>query len=312
MAGDMKSLRLEERVANLLKGKDINFSQTANDAIEQHLRNKVWIPNFKIHEYADISANELLERTKHVKFLRTNDSAVKFSLYPTTEDEMTRNQKIHDYVNGNFNTIHDSYVYFNLQFPIELYLFLSSRQWTEVERFIYGFLCFLLWDQSEYEKKLMEEQLDHGILKRIMKVVKGDDFKQLELAYKKYLRTSDPLLKAEYNIQYYRLMIKLGIDPLMFKFVKPILSSLHYPLHYKEHIVSGTSQLRIKIDAAYMRDVYESTDDWQSIVVTGKDKTDKLLRSESKEEPWKIWEAEYSFLHYRQLNPSPSKRRKKS
>src|SRR5688572_3655072 len=121
MAGEMKSFRLEERVANLIKGKDLNFSQMANDAIEQHIRSKVWIPNFKIHEYAGISASDLIERTKHVQYLRTNDSAVKFSLYPTTEDEMHRNRKIYDYANGNFNTIHDSYVYFNLQFPLELY-----------------------------------------------------------------------------------------------------------------------------------------------------------------------------------------------
>lgn len=309
MAGNIKSLRLEETVESLMKDKEFNFSQMANDAIEQHLRSRVWIPNFKIHEYAGITPTEILERTTQVKYLRTSDSAVRFSLYPATVDEMNRNKQIHDYVNGNFNTVHDSYTYFNLQLPIELYLFLSSRSWSAVEKFIYGFLSFLTWDQTEYEKKLMEEQLEKNIMRTVMKTVQGEDFKNLEQMFKKYIKKSDPLLKAEYSVEYYRLMVKLGVDPLMSRFITPILRSLHYPVHYKDHLVSATSGLRIKIDAAYMRDVYDETDDWQSIVVQGKDRKDDLQRSESKAEPWKIWRDEYSFLYSRELDRRVSKKK---
>lgn len=96
--------------------------------------------------------------------------------------------------------------------------------------------------------------------------------------------------------------IDLGIDPMFFPYAGRILGEIHYPFHFKDHLSSETFGFDIKLPAGYMRDIYEDTDDWQSIVVRGVNKNDKLHRAESAAEPWVRWMEEYSFYHHRELN----------
>ncbi len=298
----IKSLRLDDELASKIE-KDANFSGLANKAIEEYLNKSVWIPNYHIEKHAGISAKKMHDRIENVKYLRCGNSALTFTLYPGSDKEIQINKNLHAYARGDYNLIHDSYIYFNIKFPLRFFLFLKSRDWEEVERMIRGFLSALFWSEPE-KRSLMEDQLERRPMKAVIKIVQKDIFKVVESAYKDWRKDSDPIKRAKYNNAYFQLLIALGLDPLIFPYISQILGDLHYPFHFNNSIPSENGGFDIKFSAGYMRDIYDETDDWQSIVVHGKNKTDDLQRAESNSEPWKNWLDAYEFFHYKELKGS--------
>jgi hypothetical protein len=305
----IKSIRLEEEVANKI-GKDANFSNLANQAINEYLNKSVWIPNFQIEKHANITATQVMERVKNVKYLRSNESALTFTFYPVSEDEIKRNKNIHAYANGYFNSVHDGFVYFNIKFPVNMLLFLKSKTWNQVQDSTHGFLSLLYW-LDEDSQIILERQLEKKTLKSVIKIVEGSKFKKIKEIHKNYKDESGPKMRAEYNHAYFQLLIELGIDPVIFPYVGRLLRELHYPFHFKDVIFSENSGYDVKLAAGYMRDIYEDTDDWSSIVVQGSRGDDDLHRAESSAEPWESWVEEYSFFHYQELNTKGIRRVKK-
>lgn len=308
-SNNVRSIRLDDELAKRI-GKEENFSSLANKAIAEYLNKSVWLPNFQVERLAGVSASDVMERVKNVQYLRFSESALRFTLYPTSDEDMRRNKNIYAYANGDYNLIHDGFVYFNIKFPVTFFLFLKSRPWEEIENCIHGFLSILYWRDGK--KGIMEEQLERRTLKAIIKVIKGEKFKTFERKYKAYAKEHGPIMRAEYNDAYFELLLDLGIDPIFFPYTGRILREIHYPFHFEDHLSSETFGFDIKLPAGYMRDIYDDTDDWQSIVVRGVNKNDKLHRAESAAEPWVSWMEEYSFYHYRELNDTEGKRRRKN
>ena len=309
MSNNVKSIRLDDELDKKI-GKDVNFSNMANLAIKEYMNKSVWIPNFHIDKFAGITAAEVIERVKNVKYLRFSESALKFTFYPTSEEEVKRNKNIHAYANGDYNTLHDGFVYFNIKFPVDFLLFLKSRKWEQIENFIHGFLSILYWRDGK--KGIMEEQVEKKTLKSVIKIIHGEKFKKFEKKYTEYFDEAGPIMRAEYNQAYFQLLLDLGIDPIVFPYVGRILGELHYPFHFGDHLPSESNGFGIKLPAGYMRDIYEDTDDWSSIVVQGANKNDGLHRAESSPEPWVSWVEEYGFYHYRELSSVKGKNKKKN
>jgi hypothetical protein len=294
----VKSFRIDELLSDKI-GKEANFSNIANKAIEEYLNKSVWIPNYNIEKYAGISAKKLHERIEQVEYLRYREGALTFTLYPGSEKEIEANKNLHAYANGNYNLVHDGYVYFNIKFPWRLFLFLKSKTWEDVERLVHGFLSVLFWSDPS-KRNLMEDQIDRKTMKTVVGIVKSEHFKEVELAHKEFLKNNNPISKAKYNEALFHLLIKLGVDPLMFPYVKQILGDIHYPFSLDEIIPSEGGGFDIKLPAGYMRDIYDETDDWQSMVVKGTRK-ENLQRSESDEESFRNWLMAYEFFHHKEL-----------
>lgn len=306
MSNDVKSFRLDARLMPRING-GVNFSNLINKALDEYLSKSIWLPNFHIEEYANLSAKKVFDRVQSVKALRHSDSALVFTLYPGDEKEISKNKAIHAYANGDYNLVHDSHVYFNIEFPTNFLLYLKSKTWNEVEHFIQGFLSLLFYLEPD-KRKIMEHQLDKRILKSIVKRVRENDFKNLESIDKENQKKNDPKLRAQFDDAFFKMLINLGIDPLMFPFVGQILTTIHHPFHFNDAIKRESYDFDIKLAAGYMRNIYDEKDDWQSIVVYGTNKTDGLIRSESKAEPWISWCEEYCFYHYKELKGKIIKR----
>jgi len=297
-----KSFRIEDDLMNKIDqgvnkiDKSVNFTALVNQAIRQYYNQWVWIPNFHIEEHACLTASQLLERTRMVEYLRHSDDTVSFTFYPTSKDEIARNKKIHEYANGNYNALHDGFVYFNIKFPLDFLFFLKSRTWNQVEQAVHGFLSMLYW-LVEDKQHILDQQLERTTLKRISKILDGDSFKNLTNEANAYNKEYGGKARAKYNDVYFSTLIDLGIDPLIFRFVTPILQYLHHPFHFHDHITRLNSNFAVNLPSGYMRDIYEDRDDWQSIIVKGDRQNDNLQRAESSDEPWKIWVSEYTFYH---------------
>lgn len=77
--------------------------------------------NSNIHQAANLSTQEFLKKTKHVKRIRT-DTHIFFTFYPADETEYRRNKLIWEYANGNYNSLNDQLLYyFSFEFPEWLY-----------------------------------------------------------------------------------------------------------------------------------------------------------------------------------------------
>lgn len=290
----IKSIRFEDQIIKQV-GKDANFSALVNQAVKNYLKREVWLPNFQIEEYAGISAAQLLQRVKNVEYLRSSDGTT-FTFYPGSEDEIKRNKSIYDYANGNFNQMHDGFVYFNIRFPFNLLMFLRSRTWEEVQRATLGALSLLYWYDEE-KRNVFERQLEKGTIKQVIKIVRTQEFKALDLMYKNLLKKKPkPQIRAQFNTAYMQLATQLGVDPLLYPYLGALFSHIHHPFSLGDYI-SFESGYDIRLTTAYMRDLYDDTDDWHSIVVAGKNKNDNLHRAESQDEPWKNWKSAYSFYH---------------
>lgn len=294
---NIKSIRIDEELIKKI-GKDINFSNFVNQALREYLGKSVWIPNFEIERHAGITPQQLIERVQNIQFLRFSENSLSFTFYPTSEDEISQNKRIFDYANGIYNSIHDRFIYFNLKFPVNLLLFLKSRSWEEVNRCITGFLSLTYWLEED-KRNILEAQLEKKILKAVTKTVQGQLFSEMKSVHKEYSKKWGADLRAKYNSSFFNLVISLGIDPIVFPYMKSILSHIQYPLHLHSHIsFEKTGDFGIKIPAGYMREIYEKNDDWSLIVVAGERGTDNLHRAESEAEPWISWKQEYTFYHH--------------
>lgn len=297
---NLKSFRLDEDLIEKLD-KDANFSNLANQALREYLNESVWLPNFQIHDYAHIAPKQLIERTANVQYLRQSESAISFTFYPTSEDEIKRNRAIFDYANGNFNALHDGYVYFNVKFPINFLFFLKSKSWEHIEKSINSYLAFLHWSDEDGRKHL-EEQLERKTLRSVVKLTKSESFQSLTSKQKSYLKAGGGAKRrGEFNELYFRTLIELGIDPMLFPYVMNILRIVDYPFQLSKVISSKSSDFNVKLTGAYMRDVYDESDDWRMIVVKGLKKDDDLQRAESSPMPWRNWFDEYVFYHHEEV-----------
>jgi hypothetical protein len=296
MSPKIKSFRIDD---DLIERSDLepNFSTMANQAIREHYSSVAWLPNLQIEQHAGIPAAQVVSRTEIVEHLRFSESTIYFTFYPTSKKELARNKSIHAYANGDYNTIHDGFVYFNIQFPVDFLLFLKSRPWTVVERAIHGFLA-LLYMQDEQSQAIMEDQLEKSTLQRVLKLFNQPAIRRLT-EYQQRAETNG-LSKANaavYDELFFRTLIEVGIDPLLFPYVQKIIPFIEYPISFKRHIKKAENDFNLKLPAGYMRDVNEETDDWQSIVVKGNRKDDGLIRAESKAEPWNVWIKYYRGYH---------------
>jgi hypothetical protein len=293
---NIKSIRIDEELSRVI-GKDTNFSNLANQAIKEFINKSVWLPNFEIDKHAGITAEQVLERVKNVRYLRSSDTAVAFTLYPTSEDEIKRNKSIFDYANGSYNSLHDGFVYFNVKFPLDFLLFLKSRSWDAVHKCVIGFLSLLYWEDED-RRHIMETQIEKKTLRAVKKIVDGNAFDELSKIKKTYTKTGGAQLRAQYNNAYFKVAIDLGIDPIVFPYMKRVFAHIQYPIHMSEYIPFVENNFEIKLPAGYMRDIYEDKDDWTSIVVNGNRRDDSLQRSESDSAPWENWLEEFSFYHH--------------
>jgi|GEM_PF-4241253 len=296
---EVKTVRLSQRVQDLLETRQVNFSQLANEAIERKLMSKVWIPNYDIHEYAGITPQVLNKNIRNVRQLRCKHDVLKFFFFPYGERELSANKAIHDYVNGNANTIHDNYVYFNLEFPVDFYFFLRSNSWVNVEMCIIGYICaqFLLGDEKD--RVDIESWLEPKILKRMIKAY-DKDFKPLESEWRVMEEQESPGSPRinNFNQIYLNTLLGYNIQPIMFPYFTRILFPIQYPFYIKSY--TGSVDLPyeyLTINSAYMRNIYEEKDDWQSIAVLGNEKKDDLVRAESKETPFIDWSYKYQTHH---------------
>lgn len=306
MTPGVKSIRLESEVAeNILE--DVNFSSHVNRVLEEDQKKLVWIPNTRIEEHAGISFNILWDRMQHVQYLRTNHGALRFTLYPVGQEEISMNKRVHAYARGDFNKAHDGFVYFNVEFPVNLYLFLASREWEEVERFYLSYLAFRYWNSNEAEKGIMESQLEKKTLKAIIKISLSEEFKELSRLQKEFFKKKSERFRAAFNIAYFRSVTKMGIDPIMFSFVRSILEPISHPFPLLNHLRRETDILDLRLSTAYMRDLYEETDDWQSLIVNGTNQTDGLHRAESQKTPLTHWKMHYQIYNEYDLNLLESK-----
>lgn len=298
-ASTTKSFRLEDDLAKKLD-KEQNFSQIANQAIREYLNKSVWVPNFEIEKFAGLTPKKLMQRVQNVRYLRSSENELRFILYPSSKDEIERNRAIYRYANGEYNVLHDGFTYFNVKFPLNFYLYLISREWSEVQRAIHGFLCLLYWSDPE-KRSLVEEQLEKGTLREVIKLFESPTIKKMDQCYQQWVKSSDPLERAIFSKEYTRTVFELGIDPLLFHYVPTVLSEIQHPLYLSDFLPRDISGLDIKLLTGYMRDIYEAKDDWHSIVVAGSRNNDDLHRAESLHEPWVKWVEEYSFFHHRAL-----------
>jgi hypothetical protein len=292
MTAGVKSVRLEREIAENIP-EEVNFSSHVNRVLEEDQKKIVWIPNTHIEEYAGISCNTLWNRMQHVQYLRTNRGALRFTLYPVGQEEISMNKRVHAYARGDFNKAHDGFVYFNVEFPVNLYLFLASREWNDVERFYLSYLAFRYWNSNEAEKGIMESQLEKKTLKTVIKTSSNEDFKELTRLQKEFHKKKGERARAPFNIAYFRLLTKMGVDPIMFSFVRYILDPIFHPFPLLNHIQRETDILDLRLNTAYMRDLYEDTDDWQSLIVKGTNETDGLHRAESQKTPLTHWKFHY-------------------
>lgn len=291
----IKSIRIDEDISKRI-GTDVNFSALANQALKEHLNKRVWLPNLQIEKHAGIAPSVLIERMTNVKFLRSSNTAVSFTLYPTSEKEIDRNKAIFQYANGSNNSLHDGFVYFNVEFPVNFLLFLKSRNWDEVQRCVTGFVCLLYWIDPE-RRQILEEQIERKVLKYIVKTFNSSDFDGLKKAQKLYLKKQTTQLRSQYHSEFFKLAVTLGIDPIVMPYMGNVFSHIYYPYDMREIIPFENNGFEIRMTSGYMRDIYEEKDDWTSIVLNGQRKGDDLQRSESLSEPWENWRSEYVLYH---------------
>lgn len=121
------------------------------------------------------------------------------------DDEIERNKSIYAYANGDYNSVHDKFVYFNIKFPTNFLLYLKSREWQQVEGCIRGFLAMLYW--LDGKKGIMEEQIEKKTLRSMIKIMHTEKFKKFDQIYKGYSDTPGPIMRARYNEAYFRLLM---------------------------------------------------------------------------------------------------------
>lgn len=289
-----KSVRINDdlirKVNDQIEHDESNFSTIINQSLTEKFAKRAWVPNLELHEYAGLTPGKLIENTQDVFYLRTSNSDIKFTLYPTSKDEWETNKAVYDYANGDQNGLHNGYVYFNLEFPVDLLLFLKTNSWETVEKMIISFLSVLYW-LDENKQRFLQEQIEKKTLKEVMSNIRSKTFYELSKA-----RDSKKSRK-EFSEYFIRTLIDLGLPISLFSHFGLLLNSIDYPLDFSEHFPVNSNGLEIKIRSAYMRNLYDYEDDWGGIVIQGSTRGDDLHRSESQHEPWKMWLSEYAYHH---------------
>lgn len=286
-----KSVRIDDDLIKKINyqveyGKS-NFSTFVNQSLTEIFAKYAWVPNLSIHEFANLSPEQIIESTEDVHYLRTSDSDIKFTLYPTSKDEWDTNKALYEYANGNQNLLHNGYVYFNLEFPVDLLLFLRTNSWDSVEKMVISFLSLLYWFYED-KQRILEEQLERQTLKKVMRNIKSEVF--FELSKARDNRKS----REEFSEYYIRSLVGLGLPVSLFSHFGILLNSIYYPIDFSEHFPIRGNGLEIKLRSAYMRNLHDN-DDWQDIVIKGTRRGDDLHSSESISEPWESWVSSYSF-----------------
>ncbi|CAD5248502.1 MULTISPECIES: hypothetical protein [unclassified Imperialibacter] len=292
-----KSIRLDAELEEKIKSSEDNFSRFVNFLIKDHFRGNAWIPNMSIHDYAGISPKDLLERMKAVKYFRVRDNALCFTFYPSTQEELLVNKNLHAYANGSHNALHDRYIYFNVEYPVDFYFFLISHEWVVIEKVIESYLAFLFWHSDDNEKSIMERQVERTTFTNAIKLF-NSEFQEINSLWLVFAENNDPIAKEKFSKAFFKKLIDLGIDPIIFPYVSEITHFLHHPFSFVDHISPKSRQFEVAVKSAYLRDVYDEKDDWQTIVMKGSSKDD-LQRSESLEEPFRNWESKYRYYHSR-------------
>lgn len=288
-----KSIRIPSEIIDQLTDEygETGLSKLVNRALSNDINRKVWVSNLDIHQYAKLKAEEFYSRMHNVQFLRKAD-ALLFTFYPTSKDEMKGNKRVYDYINGDFNAIHDNYVYFSVKFPVDLYHFLKLKSWDEVQSSIVGCLAFHYWLSEEHEKSTIERNVEPEILRKAIQLTKTDEFKGLKEGVGGRRKLKNRVIESE---AFLRTMYKLGIDPIIYPFLASLFDRQNYPFRYQDEM-NWQADFEVKLSAGYMRNLYDSSDDWQAIIINATSK-DSLKRNEGSKWPLLQWRSDFEYYN---------------
>ena len=280
-----------------------NFSAYVNAALEEKINEYRWIPNVDIHKHAGLSAKTFLERIQYVEYLRVRDNDLKFTFYPTDKGELEENKRLYAYANSEYNKVHNQYIYFNLEFPTSFYLFLRTNPWNNVSKAIQGFLAAYYFLKPD-KRELMTRQLEPTILKKALSIYESK-FSPLETKFHLFLNEDsyDEIDEEKYHnerrafcIKYQQVLTEINLVPLVYPYITQVLQH-DYPFNIFE-MMSFSKSFDISINAAYMRDVYQEKDDWQTIVINENESKGTLEREESQKAPFQSWKEYFKRFNY--------------
>lgn len=289
----------ENSLNHILNNNKKGFSEIVNSIIEEHFKRSVWVSNLSIENYASITPTELIDRTSGMGYLRTSSTDLKINLYPTSKHDIERNKAIYDYANGDFNHLHDSFVYFGVKFPLEILFYLTTHSYEQFQRAIVGYLAALFWINPD-GRSYMEEELESDLLKEVIAKYESGIFKEVD-SYKRWEDLNgDFNSKIEWNKNYLLLLKELGIHPTLFRYMGILLKGLRYPFYFEEYLPEEKDtryRFYIRLRSAYMRDIRGEYDDWQAIVLNQSRTNTNLSSVESDLEPWRYWLQDYCYFH---------------
>lgn len=248
-----------------------------------------WVFNPYINQVANLDITDFVKKISNVKELRTGTNDI-FSFYPTSIEEYKSSLKIWDYVNGKFNVLNGYYFIFGINLPVDLYLFLRHTPKQKVKNCIALNIAYR-WIHEKFENSeyIIEEQVYEPVLKKSMFYVEKY-FQHIidENSDQDYFDSEDQefILQKKLNIKFDEVFRKEVGNSIIYPFI-----NFNYLSHLKVFSsVMHRNNFDIEIQSCYMRE-----DDWNHIVL--KNGKDKLIRAESKKEPFIQWKRNLKFYH---------------
>lgn len=256
------------------------------------MKNSIAVFNTEIHEFAELSPTEFLNRVSDVEMIRTSD-ATSFTFYPSHQLEILRNKAVWDFANGNYNSLNNEFKYFFVvNFPEWLYLFLRYSTWENIERCIEGALTGLYISDPE-GRPYMESQLEEGIFKKVL-MHANEHFREFESFH--FIPTEDWQLMEDLNEDYWEKerLFQIKFDYFFRDYAcNPQILPFIYPKSnpkLSQRSIFSNKRFDISIEASYF-----TSSDWDNLIINHI--SDKLHRTESLEEPWNKWTSNFVRRH---------------
>lgn len=254
--------------------------------------NIVKVYNLAIHEVAQLGPAAFLERTSSVQFIRSRPGPM-FTFYPSSVDEIRKNKRLWECVNGDCNAINTEHrKYFVVEFPEWLYLFLRYTPYNKVEKAIAVALTGW-YVYNPHKRDIMKNQLERSVFQEVEKL-QSQHFSEFEDF--SFIMSDDVSLWDDLNEEYYRkerlfisrydyLFRDTVGNPILIPYVHPVANG-----RFLERSIFHYSALNLELESSYF-----TGGDWQAIVQ--ENTTDSLSRSESKREPWEEWKIQYKTTY---------------
>lgn len=240
--------------------------------------------NTRIYEEENFTPQEFLEKVQRVKRIRTSRDLM-FTFFPCSPNEMERNTKLWEFVNGNTNALnYENHKYFILMMPKWLYLFLRYTPLKDVEKAIVTALTGLYAADPD-QRIRMEEKLDRGLYLQ----VKENFYKHFaDFEDFTFIVAQDWKLADDINDDYFEKRKRFTSrfdyffrdncgNALILPFIYPI-----YDSRFGQKSALSKTRFDIKLVNSYF-----TKSDWKRIVLG--DSSDELIRIDSEEEPWVNW-----------------------